>query len=96
VYDTTGEARRLVITADEWGCFYVEALANGEPFKFLIDSGSVWSVSFGRQDAQRLGFNPDRLCYDRQYGTANGTGRAADFRLRIAHRRFCPVQRRTF
>ena len=61
--------------------FRIDALVNGQPVRFLLDTGAS-SVVLTRADAQRLGFDADRLAYTQLFQTANGTVRAAPVRLK--------------
>ncbi|MDP6717153.1 MAG: TIGR02281 family clan AA aspartic protease, partial [Pirellulaceae bacterium] len=72
-----GEAR---ITADAGGDFVVEALVDGVPVVFLVDTGAS-DVVLSRADAGRVGLDPDSLAYTRAYATANGTAFGAPVRL---------------
>jgi clan AA aspartic protease (TIGR02281 family) len=59
----------------------IDALANGESFRFLIDSGAN-GLYFPMADASRLGFDPARLSYDHTYQHWDYTTRGATVRLR--------------
>jgi clan AA aspartic protease (TIGR02281 family) len=77
-------AQRLVIPGNRVHQCYVEGSATAKktaPFRYLIDTGA-WSVAFSREDARALGFDPAKLVFDQQTETANGTGKAANIRLR--------------
>jgi clan AA aspartic protease (TIGR02281 family) len=73
--------QRLVIRGDEFHQCYVLAWANGQRFRFLIDTGSSF-VAFGPQYLDMLGIEPSTLAFDRRISTANGIARAAKIRLR--------------
>jgi clan AA aspartic protease (TIGR02281 family) len=62
------------------GC-YIEARANGEMFRFLLDTGSSGALTFGSNHAKRLGIEQP-LNFDRNFDTANGVGKGASVRLR--------------
>lgn len=68
--------RTMTIRRANDGHFYAEALVNGVPVRFLIDSGATATVLSPR-DAQRTGFNLQRLSYYQRLNTANGVVRAA-------------------
>ena len=62
------------------GHFSVTATVNGRPVDFLIDTGAS-DIVLSPADARRIGYDPARLSFTRQYQTANGTGRGAPVRL---------------
>ena len=57
--------------ANRNGDFVVEALVQGEPVVFIVDTGAS-DVVLSPEDARRIGFKPDRLEYTQRYQTANG------------------------
>jgi aspartyl protease family protein len=63
------------------GHFVVEALVDGSPVIFLVDSGAS-DVVLSPHDAARLGLKLDKLRFDRMYQTANGIVRGAPIRLK--------------
>ena len=62
------------------GHFSVTATVNGRPVDFLIDTGAS-DIVLSPADARRIGYDPARLSFTRQYYTANGIGRGAPVRL---------------
>lgn len=62
------------------GHFHVEAVVNGRPLRFLVDTGAS-DIVLRPADAARLGFAPAELAFTRIYQTANGTVRGAPVRL---------------
>ena len=66
---TEGE---ISFRAGRGGHFAVEALVEGVPIVFLVDTGAS-DVVLSAEDARRLGLDPARLDYTRAYQTANGT-----------------------
>ena len=58
------------------GHFYIDAEVNGEPVRFLVDTGAS-DIVLSPADARRLGFSPSALTFNRIYETANGVGRGA-------------------
>jgi aspartyl protease family protein len=75
------------IRADRSGHYVVEAMVavgrndgDGEPIRFLIDTGAS-DVVLSPRDAERLGFNVNALDYTRTYRTANGMVKGAPVRL---------------
>jgi aspartyl protease family protein len=70
--------RELVVTQDEDGGFYVMGQVNGQPVRFLVDTGAS-EIVLSPADARRLGVNLDTLTFDHAAETANGVGYAAPF-----------------
>jgi len=68
----TGE-HQLAIPRDESGAFVVVARVNGQPVRFLVDTGATDTV-LTPDDARRLGIDVDALTFDQQAETANGPG----------------------
>jgi aspartyl protease family protein len=62
------------------GHYWAEASVNGEPVRFLVDTGAT-TVALTPDDARRLGIDPDGLDYRFQVATAGGQARAAEVRL---------------
>jgi aspartyl protease family protein len=63
------------------GHFMVDALVDGRPIQFMIDSGAS-DVTLSLRDAERLGLDRAALKFDRTYQTANGVVRGAAVRLK--------------
>jgi len=57
--------------ADSSGHFNVEALVNGVPVRFLVDTGAS-DVTLSPRDAKRIGLDQNSLNFNRPYRTANG------------------------
>lgn len=74
-------ASELVLTADALGHFTVEAVVNGTPITFLVDTGAS-SIYLTPDDAARLGWTAQHLTYSERYSTASGVARAAPVTLR--------------
>jgi aspartyl protease family protein len=70
----------LSVRASEDGHFYIEALVNGVPVNFLVDTGAS-DIVLSPRDAQRAGFVIELLEYNRVYNTANGRGAGAGVTL---------------
>ena len=70
----------LAVTASLDGHYYVFGKANGERIRFLIDTGAT-DIMLTPQDASRIGIDLERLNYNQQYNTANGTTWGASYRL---------------
>lgn len=58
------------------GHYYARLQVNGVPVDFVVDTGAS-QVVLNRQDAARVGLNPDNLRYLGQASTANGVVRTA-------------------
>jgi aspartyl protease family protein len=71
----------LVLRAGAHGHFMVDATVNGEPLRFMVDTGAS-SIYLTPEDAERLGWPPQRLTFSERYGTAAGEVRAAPVTLR--------------
>ena len=69
---------RFRIGAD--GHFRIEAMVDGTPVRFLVDTGAT-SVVLSPNDARRLGYDPAKLSFTGFADTANGTVRTAPIRL---------------
>lgn len=70
-----------IIDAGPHGHFLVEAVVDGVPVDFLVDTGAS-HVVLSMQDARKLGFTPDRLRFTQEFQSANGAVRAAPVELR--------------
>jgi aspartyl protease family protein len=58
------------------GHFYIDATVDGQPVRFLVDTGAS-DIVLSPTDAARAGFRRADLTFNRQYHTANGIGRGA-------------------
>jgi aspartyl protease family protein len=58
------------------GHFWAWAQVNGEPVRFLVDTGAT-AVALTPADAERLGFRPRDLKFNQDVTTAAGASRAA-------------------
>jgi aspartyl protease family protein len=74
-------ASELVLKAGAHGHFMAEAMVNGQPIEFLVDTGAS-SIYLTPDDAARLGWTPQRLTYSERYVTASGVVHAAPVTLR--------------
>lgn len=70
-----------VIEAGPHGHYVIEAMVNGRPVTFLVDTGAT-EIVLTLDDARRLGFEPRTLRYTQRFRTANGEVRGAPVRLR--------------
>ena len=71
----------LVFHANPQGHVLVDAVVNGAPVKFLVDTGATMVVLTLR-DAAAAGFGRGDLVFSMRTSTANGVARAAPVRLR--------------
>jgi aspartyl protease family protein len=78
--DDSGDLEQ-VIHAGAHGHFLVEAMVNGVPIDFMVDTGASHIV-LTLEDARKLGFTPSALRFDQAFESANGTVRAAPVELR--------------
>ncbi|MCP3971395.1 MAG: TIGR02281 family clan AA aspartic protease [Rhodobacteraceae bacterium] len=62
------------------GHYYLTLLADGTAVQFVVDTGAT-DIVLSRQDAVRIGIDPDNLTYSGIANTANGTVRTARTRL---------------
>ncbi len=60
--------------------YYLDALVNGAPVRFVVDTGAS-DIVISRADAIRIGLHPDGLAFTGQANTANGLVRTAPVRL---------------
>jgi aspartyl protease family protein len=67
------------LTESEGGQYEVTGQVNGQPVRFMVDTGSS-DIVLSPADAARLGV-PGNLKFDRSYETANGAGLGADWQV---------------
>ncbi len=77
----TSDAWQYVVEAGPQGHFVLEAVVNGVPITFLLDTGAS-EIVLTMADARRLGFSPQSLAFTQTYHTANGEVQGAPVRLR--------------
>ena len=75
------DAWEYVVEAGSHGHFVIEAVVDGVPLTFLLDTGAS-EIILTLADARRLGYPPQRLEFSQRFRTANGEVRAAPVRLR--------------
>jgi aspartyl protease family protein len=63
------------------GHFVLEAMVNGAPIRFLVDTGAS-NVVLDPEDAERAGLRASRLRFTQTFHTANGNVRGAPVTLR--------------
>ena len=71
-----GPAEMVEIARDAGGQFHLEVDIDGEPVRFLVDTGAD-VVALTEDDADQLGLKPDPGAYRPMLQTASGTGLAA-------------------
>lgn len=76
-YAVQSNPDELVLTESSGGNFYVFGAVDGQPVKFLIDTGAS-EIVLSPADALRVGVDIKALDYDRTYQTANGVGLGAN------------------
>jgi aspartyl protease family protein len=79
---TPGEDGSASIAKSGDGHFWADAVVDGHPIHFLIDTGAT-AVALTAADARNLGIDPDGLSYSYTVMTANGPGRAARVKLGV-------------
>ncbi len=80
--DVNGDdgSRQTIVARSQSGHFETEGRVNGQPVRFLIDTGASL-VTLRHEDAVSLGLNPSRLSFTLAIATANGIANAAPVRL---------------
>ena len=74
------EGGSIIIPKEVDGHYYLTLTINDRDINFLVDTGAS-DIVLTRQDAARVGFDPDQLNYWGTANTANGTVRLATVRL---------------
>ena len=75
-YPVTSGSHELVVTQSDDGGFFVMCQVNGQPVRFLVDTGASDTV-LSPADARRIGIDTAGLTYDQRAETANGEGLGA-------------------
>jgi clan AA aspartic protease (TIGR02281 family) len=75
------EGWEYVVEAGSHGHFVIDAVVDGVPLTFLLDTGAS-DIVLTLDDARQLGFLPQTLEFSRRFRTANGEVRGAPVRLR--------------
>ena len=70
-----------VVEAGPGGHYLIEAVVNGAPITFLVDTGAS-DVVLTMDDAERMGLHPRTLRFTQRFATANGEVRGAPVVLR--------------
>jgi clan AA aspartic protease (TIGR02281 family) len=76
-----GDGWEYVVEAGAHGHFVLDALVDGVPLTFLVDTGAS-DIVLTLDDARALGFLPQTLEFSQRFRTANGEVRGAPVRLR--------------
>lgn len=80
-YSWTNDEGQLVIARHKNGHFYLSGYGKqNQKIHFLVDTGAS-DIALTQNDARKLGFDPAKLKYTRQYSTANGISMAAPVRI---------------
>ncbi|SFM16472.1 aspartyl protease family protein [Shimia aestuarii] len=74
------DAGRIEIPRGQDGHYRLTLEVNNTPVTFIVDTGAS-DIVLSKQDARRVGFNPDDLPYYGRAMTANGEVRTAPVRL---------------
>ncbi len=74
-------AHELVVSQNAEGAFMVVGKVNGQPVRFMVDTGASETV-LAPEDAQRLGVDISSLKFIHQSETANGKGYGAPYLAR--------------
>jgi aspartyl protease family protein len=72
---------RLAYPIDGRGQVLLDAIVNGTPVRFLVDTGASL-VTLTPADARAVGLSPRQLAFDERASTANGEVRIATVTLR--------------
>lgn len=76
----SGMGGEIKLNRSEDGHFYVEALVNGYPVLFIVDTGAS-DIVLAPKDAENAKVNMDELVFNKIYSTANGAGSGASVTL---------------
>jgi aspartyl protease family protein len=77
-YPVQASGGEMVVARDQDGGFVVMGQVNGQPVRFLVDTGAS-DIVLSPADAQRLGMDPSSLTFGKPVETANGLGYGAPF-----------------
>lgn len=75
-------------TRAEDGHFHIEALVEGKPVRFMVDTGATRTI-LTLDDAQRLGIDQNNLTYNQLTETANG--KVFDAAIRVSEMKVGPI-----
>lgn len=74
------EGGRIEVPLGPDGHYRLTAELNGESVRFVVDTGAS-DIALTREDARRIGINPDNLAYTQTAMTANGPVGSAPVRI---------------
>ena len=77
-YPIATAEHEVVVPQDERGAFVLNARVNGQPVRFIVDTGATDTV-LSPEAARRLGVDVDKLDFKESAETANGMGYGAPF-----------------
>ena len=77
-YPIATAEHEVVVPQDERGAFVLNAKVNGQPVRFIVDTGATDTV-LSPEAARRLGVDTDKLEFGQSAETANGMGYGAAF-----------------
>lgn len=75
------EGGRLEVPMGRDGHYHLTAELNGQSVRFVVDTGAT-DIALTREDARRIGIDPDGLAYTQTAMTANGPVGSAPVRIR--------------
>ncbi len=75
-------ARKVVLSANDYGHFHAVAQIRGQQVEFMTDTGATY-VALSYETAQKLGLAPQNLRFNGRSTTANGVARVASVVLDI-------------
>lgn len=73
-------ARKVVLSANDYGHFHAVAQIKGQQVEFMTDTGATY-VALSYETAQKLGLTPQNLRFNGRSTTANGVARVASIVL---------------
>ncbi len=73
-------ARKVVLSANDYGHFHALAQIKGQAVEFMTDTGATY-VALSYETAQKLGLAPQNLRFSGRSTTANGVARVASIVL---------------
>jgi aspartyl protease family protein len=77
-YPIQTATHEVVVPQDDRGAFVLNAQVNGQPVRFIVDTGATDTV-LSPEAARRLGVDVDRLDFGQSAETANGMGYGAAY-----------------
>ncbi|MBT3070769.1 TIGR02281 family clan AA aspartic protease [Rhodomicrobium sp. Az07] len=78
--DQASTARKVVLSANDYGHFHAFATIRGQQVEFMTDTGATY-VALSYETAQKLGLQPQSLRFNGRSTTANGVARVASVTL---------------